>query len=370
VDKFIMDNFYERYKSHILLEEIGIAGQKRIKASNVLIVGVGGLGSPVAMYLAAAGVGKIGIIDFDTVDISNLQRQILYNVTDVGENKIEIAKKRIKELNPELKVVAYNEKFSQLNALKIIKKYDVVVDASDNFPTRYLVNDACAFAGIPDIWASVYKFEGQISIFDAKMGACYRCFHPIPPKIGTVPSCGESGVVGALTGIIGSMQACEALKIITGAGVPLIGRLLYFDVFNMTIKEFRIAKNKNCSLCGEKPSLKQLANYDEFCHINDFIENEITSIELNKKIKTGKIQIVNIVGKAEKNDLIFPTAITTSVNNLIFLKDKFNPNLEIVFVCKYGYRSIYAMQLLKESGYKGKMYSLKGGTRKLSIYSF
>lgn len=360
-----MQNFYERYKSHILLKEIGISGQKRIKSSSVIIVGAGGLGSPLALYLAAAGVGTIGIIDFDTVDVSNLQRQIIYNDSDVGKSKVEIAKERIEKLNPEIKVNVYNEKLISVNALDIFRNYNVVADAADNFQTRYLVNDACALIGIPDVWASVYKFEGQVSIFDAKKGACYRCFHPIAPKHGSVPSCGESGVIGAITGIIGSIQACEVLKIITGTGTPLIGRLLYFDALNMLTKEFKIKKDKNCSLCGTNPSIKELPDYDEVCQINKFAENEITSDELKIKLKNKKnIKIISICEENEKQDLVFPDSLPVALNNIVFLKDKLNTNSDTIFVCKYGYKSIYAIRLLKEAGYKGKMYSLKGGTDK------
>ena len=360
-----MQNFYERYKSHILLKEIGISGQKHIKSSSVLIVGAGGLGSPLALYLAAAGVGTIGIIDFDTVDVSNLQRQIIYNYSDVGKSKVEIAKERIEKLNPEIKVNAYNEKLTSVNALDIFKNYDVVADAADNFQTRYLVNDACSLIGIPDVWASVYRFEGQVSIFDSKKGACYRCFHPVAPKHGSVPSCGESGVIGAITGIIGSIQTCEVLKIITGAGTPLIGRLLYFDVLNMLTKEFKIKKDKNCPLCGTNPSIKELPDYDEFCQINKFAENEITSDELKIKLKNKKnIQIITICEGDEKQDLVFPDSLIIALNNIVFLKDKLNTNNDTIFVCKYGYKSIYAIRLLQEAGYKGKMYSLKGGTDK------
>ncbi|MDR1663038.1 MAG: molybdopterin-synthase adenylyltransferase MoeB [Endomicrobium sp.] len=360
-----MQNFYERHKDHILLKEIGVSGQKRIKSSSVLVVGVGGLGSPLALYLAAAGVGTIGIIDFDTVDVSNLQRQILYNDGDVNKSKIEIAKERIKKLNPKIKVNTYNEKLTSVNVLDIFRNYNIVADAADNFQTRYLVNDACALSGISDVWASVYKFEGQVSIFEAKKGACYRCFHPFAPKPGSVPSCGEGGVIGAITGIIGSIQACEVLKIITGAGTPLVGRLLYFDALHMLTKEFKIKKDKNCSLCGTNSSTKELQNYDEFCQINKVAENEITPDKLKIKLKNKKnIKIITICEENEKRDSIFPNSLPVTLNNIVFLKNKLNTNLETIFVCKYGYKSIYAIQLLKESGYKGKMYSLKGGTNK------
>jgi adenylyltransferase/sulfurtransferase len=360
-----MQKFSKRYKSNILLEEIGVNGQNRIKSSRVLIIGAGGLGSPIALYLAAAGVGNIGIIDFDNVDISNLQRQILYNDNDVGKNKVETAKERIEKLNPEIKVTVYKEKLTNVNALDIFKNYDIVADGADNFQTRYLVNDACAIAGIADVWASVYKFEGQVSVFDAKKGACYRCFHPLAPKPGSVPSCGESGVIGAITGIIGSIQACEVLKIITGVGRPLIGRLLYFDTLNMTTREFKIKKDNTCSLCGTNPLIKELQDYNEFCQINRFTKNEITPEELKIKLKNKEnIRIITICEENKSKDLVFPKSLHADLDNIVFLKDKLNTNVETIFVCKYGYKSIYAIRLLKESGYKGKMYSLKGGTDK------
>jgi adenylyltransferase/sulfurtransferase len=360
-----MQNFSERYKSHILLEEIGVKGQNCIKSSRVLIVGAGGLGSPIALYLAAAGVGNIGIIDFDNVDVSNLQRQFLYNDNDIGKSKVEIAKERMEKLNPEIKVNVYKEKLTNINALDIFKNYDVVADSADNFQTRYLINDACALNGIADVWASVYKFEGQISVFDAKKGACYRCFHTVAPRPGSVPSCGESGVIGAITGIIGSTQACEVLKIITGAGNPLIGRLLYFDALNMITREFKIKKDKNCSLCSANPSIKELQDYDEFCQINKFSENEITPQELKIKLKKKEnIKIITICEENEKQNLFFHRSLPITLNNIVFLKDKLNTDIETIFVCKYGYKSIYAIRLLKESGYKGKMSSLKGGTNK------
>jgi adenylyltransferase/sulfurtransferase len=360
-----MQKFSERYKSNILLEEIGVKGQNRIKSSRVLIVGTGGLGSPLTLYLAAAGVGNMGIIDFDNVDISNLQRQVLYSDNDVGKSKVEIAKERIEKLNPEIKVTAYKEKLTNLNALNIFKNYDIVADAADNFQTRYLVNDACTLSGIADVWASVYKFEGQVSVFDAKKGACYRCFHPIAPKPGSVPSCGESGIIGAITGIIGSIQACEVLKIITDAGSPLIGRLLYFDTLNMIVKEFKIKKDKACSLCGTNPSIKELQDYDEFCQISKFTENEISPEKLKIKLKNKEnIRIITISEENKKQDLVFPKSLHVDFNNIVFLKNKLNINTETIFVCKYGYKSIYAIRLLKELGYKGKMYSLKGGANK------
>ncbi|MDR2436823.1 MAG: HesA/MoeB/ThiF family protein [Endomicrobium sp.] len=360
-----MQKFSKRYKSNILLEEIGVNGQNRIKSSRVLIVGAGGLGSPITLYLAAAGVGNIGIIDFDNVDISNLQRQILYSDNDIGKNKVEIAKERIEKLNPEIKVTVYKEKLTNENALGIFKNYDIVADAADNFQTRYLVNDACAIAGIADVWASVYKFEGQVSVFDAKKGACYRCFHPVAPKPGSAPSCGESGVIGAITGIIGSIQTCEVLKIITGVGTPLIGRLLYFDTLNMTTREFKIKKDNTSSLCGTNPLIKELQDYDEFCQINKLSENEITPEELKIKLKNKEsIKIISICEENEKQNLFFHKSLPIPLNNIVFLKNKLNTDTETIFVCKYGYKSIYAIRLLKESGYKGKMYSLKGGTNK------
>src|SRR5665811_358648 len=248
-----------RYSRHLILPEVGLAGQKKIKAASVLCIGAGGLGSPIAMYLAAAGIGKIGIVDFDTVDYSNLQRQILHTDADVGRSKAESAKETIHGINPNCEVVIHNTRITSENALELIRPYDIVVDGTDNFPTRYLTNDACVLLKKPNVYGSIFRFEGQASVFAPHLGGpCYRCLYPEPPPPGMVPSCAEGGVLGVLPGIIGVMQAIEAIKLIMGIGESLIGRLLHFDALQMKFREFKVRKDPNCPLCGENPTIKEL----------------------------------------------------------------------------------------------------------------
>lgn len=261
-----------RYSRHTLLKEVGEAGQIKLLESKVLLIGAGGLGSPAAMYLAAAGVGTLGIVDFDTVDVSNLQRQLLHGNKDVGRPKVESAADRIKDINPDVKVIGYREPITSHNALEIIKAYDIVLNGSDNFPTRYLVNDACQFLGKPLVDASIFMFEGQVAVYQPRDeahgvegGPCYRCLYPDPPPPGEVPSCAEAGVLGVLPGIVGSAQAIEAIKLLLGIGEPLIGRLLMIDTLDMTFRTLRIQRNPDCPVCGEDPSVTELIDYEQFC---------------------------------------------------------------------------------------------------------
>ena len=256
---------YQRYSRHLILPEVGLEGQRKLKAARVLCVGAGGLGSPVALYLAAAGVGTIGIVDYDVVDLSNLQRQILHTTADIGKPKLESAKAKINAMNPEVKVETYNEPLSSKNALEIFKGYDIVLDGTDNFPTRYLVNDACVLLGIPNAYGSIFRFEGQASVFGAKDGPCYRCLYPEPPPPGLVPSCAEGGVLGVLPGVVGCIQATEAIKLILGIGEPLVGRLLLFDALHTTFDEVAIRKNPECPVCGTHPTITEYIDYVEFC---------------------------------------------------------------------------------------------------------
>ena len=276
-----------RYSRHIIIPEFNIEGQKKLKAAKVLVIGTGGLGSPMLLYLAAAGVGTIGIVDFDVVDDSNLQRQVLYSVKDVGRPKVEAAKERILGLNPNINVIAYNEHLSSKNALEIFKDYDVVADGTDNFPTRYLVNDACVLTGIPNVYASIFRFDGQVSVFNYNNGPNYRDLYPEPPPPGLVPSCAEGGVLGVLPGIIGSLQANEVIKVITGIGETLSGRLFAFDALNFSTKIFKIGKDKSNPLNGENPTIKELIDYQQFCGIVPDVINEkvkeITVQELKQK---------------------------------------------------------------------------------------
>src|SRR5471032_1051500 len=257
-----------RYSRHLILPEVGLAGQKKIKAASVLCIGAGGLGSPIAMYLAAAGIGKIGIVDFDTVDFSNLQRQILHTDADVGRSKAESAKETIRGINPHCEVVIHNTRISSENALDLIRPYDIVVDGTDNFPTRYLSNDTCVFLKKPNVYGSIFRFEGQCTVFAPHLGGpCYRCMVPEPPPPGLVPSCAEGGVLGVLTGIIGVMQAIEAIKLIIGLGEPLIGRLVHFDALKLKFREFKLRRDPKCPVCSEKPTITELIDYEQFCGI-------------------------------------------------------------------------------------------------------
>ena len=256
-----------RYSRHLILPEVGLEGQRRLKASSVLVVGAGGLGSPLALYLAAAGVGRIGLVDFDRVDESNLQRQILHGSSSVGRPKLESARERLADLNPHVQIECHETRLVRDNAFEILEGYEVVADGTDNFPTRYLVNDACALLGKPNVHGSIFRFEGQVSVFDASRGPCYRCLYPEPPPPGLVPSCAEGGVLGVLPGVIGVLQGVEAIKLLLGIGDPLIGRLLLFDALAMSFRELVLRKDPACPLCGERPSIRELVDYENFCGI-------------------------------------------------------------------------------------------------------
>ena len=256
-----------RYSRHLIMPEVGIEGQRRLKASGILLIGAGGLGSPLGLYLAAAGVGRLGIVDFDTVDFTNLQRQIIHRTEDVGRLKVESAKERIAAVNPEVQVTTYNTKISRENILELIKDYDVIIDGTDNFPTRYLVNDACVFQKKPNVYGSIFRFDGQATVFYPFKGPCYRCLYPEPPPPGMVPSCAEGGVLGVLPGIIGVIQATEAVKLIIGQGKPLIGRLLLYNALKMEFREVKLKRDPTCPVCGDHPTVKALIDYEEFCGI-------------------------------------------------------------------------------------------------------
>src|ERR1043165_9329690 len=256
-----------RYSRHLILPEVGLSGQKKIRAASVLCIGAGGLGSPIAMYLAAAGVGKLGILDFDTVDYTNLQRQIIHGTKDVGRPKMQSAKETLLDINPHVNIIGFEEQFTSENAMRIVKDFDIVIDGTDNFPTRYLTNDVCVLLGKPNVYGSIFRFEGQASVFWAEHGPCYRCLYPEPPPPGLVPSCAEGGVLGVLPGIIGCLQANEAIKLILGVGNPLIGRLLLFNALKMQFRELRLQKDPECPVCGENPTIHELIDYEAFCGI-------------------------------------------------------------------------------------------------------
>ena len=359
-----------RYSRHLLLQEIGVKGQKRLKAAKVLIVGAGGLGTPLVQYLAAAGVGTIGIIDFDEVEESNLQRQVMHGKRDIGRPKVASAKDSIKQINPLVKVETYNRKLTAENAEEIISQYDVVADASDNYPTRYLVNDTCVLLGKPDVFGAMYQFEGQVSVYYAKHGPCYRCMYSAPPPAGLVPSCAMGGVVGVLPGVIGTLQANEVIKLIVGGGKNLIGRVVTFDAWNLKWRELKIKKNCNCPICGQHPTITEIEDYDyeDFCGLTQQREEEekvegIEPKELKRRIDEGeKVTIVDVREPHERAIAKFPEAIVIPIGQLERRQKELDPDIDTVFVCKEGKRSILAVNTLREAGYKGPLYNLRGGT--------
>lgn len=360
-----------RYSRHLLLPEVGVAGQEKICNAKVLCIGTGGLGSPVSLYLAAAGVGKLGLIDFDVVDKSNLQRQIAHSESTVGMLKVESAKKRIAELNSDVEVVTYNARLTAENAMEIFKDWDIIVDGTDNFPTRYLANDACVLLGKPYIYGCILKFDGQASVFDARTGPCYRCLYPEPPPPGLVPSCAEGGVLGVLCGIIGCFQTNETLKIILGQGDTLVGRLLLFDALGMKFREMKLRKDKNCPICGDHPTIKELIDYEQFCGILPPQENpEDRKLEIepavvkqmldeNKNFKLvdvrneGEYQICKINGST-----LIPLDVIEErkIEKLNGLKK----TDEIVLHCKAGVRSLKAVKALQDIGFEN-VKSMRGG---------
>jgi sulfur-carrier protein adenylyltransferase/sulfurtransferase len=356
-----------RYSRHLIMPEVGMDGQLKLKRARVLLVGTGGLGAPLGLYLAAAGVGTLGIVDFDKVDFTNLQRQVAFGTSDVGRPKIEAAAERLGNLNPEIQIKSYETQLTSENALEIFRDFDIIVDGTDNFPTRYLVNDACVLLGKPNVYGSIFRFEGQASIFGYPDGPCYRCLYPEPPPPGLVPSCAEGGVLGVLPGIIGSIQAMETLKLILKSGDPLVGRLLLFDALGMKFRELKLRKNPDCPVCGPRPTITKLIDYAEFCGIRgeeapapQTSVPEITPRELKARLDRGddlyildvrephEYQICNIGG-----NLIPLGDLSRRVNELDSAR-------EIVAHCRSGKRSAEAAEFLRKAGFK-KIWNLKGG---------
>lgn len=355
-----------RYSRHLLLPEVGLEGQQRLKSAKVLLVGTGGLGAPVALYLAAAGVGTLGIVDFDFVEVSNLQRQIIHTTKDIDRPKVASAKDKIKAINPDVQVVTYNTSLSSKNALDIIREYDIVVDGTDNYPTRYLINDACVLLGKPTVYGSIFQFEGQASVFYAKAGPCYRCLYPAPPPPGLVPSCAEGGVVGVLPGIIGTIQAAEVIKLIVGGSDSLIGRLLLLDVWQMKQRELRLEKDPGCPVCGEHPTIHELIDYEEFCGLKPSNEEvpieSVTAKELQAWLESGKpVQLIDIREPHERAIVKFPQAKVMPLGQIVRRIDEFDPAVDAVFLCKIGQRSIFAIRALQRAGYQGRVLNLKDG---------
>jgi len=362
---------YERYNRHLILPEVGVEGQLKLKSAAVLIVGTGGLGSPLALYLAAAGVGRLGLVDFDVVDVSNLQRQVIHGTSDVGRSKLDSARDRIKEINPNVTVDLYETRLSSDNALDILQGYDLVADGTDNFPTRYLVNDASVLTGIPNVYASIFRFEGQVSVFGAPGGPCYRCIYPEPPPPGLVPSCAEGGVLGVLPGIVGSLQASEAIKQILGAGDPLVGRLLLVDALTATFKTLRLRRNPDCPVCGDHPTQTHLIDYEQFCGLPPLGHPaamhtdvpEISVRDLAAQLRTAAPPFVLDVRNQYELDIA-----SIHHDQLIPIHELDNRiedieasrSDDIVVLCRSGARSARGTKLLLDAGFQ-RVRNVSGG---------
>jgi sulfur-carrier protein adenylyltransferase/sulfurtransferase len=360
-----------RYSRHLILPEVGKAGQEKLKAAKVLLIGSGGLGSPNALYLAAAGIGTIGIIDFDVVDHTNLQRQILFGSDSVGVPKVEAAKRRVQEVNPNVVVNTYNEKLSSANALRIFKDYDVIIDGTDNFPTRYLTNDACVFLNKPNVYGSIFRFDGQATFFKPKEGPCYRCLYPEPPPPGEVPSCAEGGVLGILPGLVGMIQASEAVKYFLGKGNLLIGRLMQISVLDMTFREVQIRRDPECPVCGDNPTIKELIDYEQFCGLGLGQEapveqtNDVPEIEpedLKKLIDANgrKLNIIDVREPYEYDISRLPGSKLIPLGTLMDHVNELDSSQEYIVHCRSGARSAKAIRQLQAIGFK-KLKNLRGG---------
>jgi molybdopterin/thiamine biosynthesis adenylyltransferase/rhodanese-related sulfurtransferase len=357
-----------RYSRHLILPEVGLAGQKKIKGTSVLCIGAGGLGSPIAMYLAAAGIGKLGIVDFDTVDYSNLQRQILHTDADVGRAKAQSAKETIHGINPHCEVVIHNTRISSENALDLIRPYDIVVDGTDNFPTRYLTNDACVLLKKPNVYGSIFRFEGQASVFAPHLGGpCYRCLYPEPPPPGMVPSCAEGGVLGVLPGIIGCIQATEILKLAIGKGTSLVGRLVLFNALDMKFRELKLRRDPACPVCGEHPTIKELIDYEQFCGIEPVKEehdaNEVTVQDMKKALDDPKLGI-KVIDVREPFEYEIAKIDGVPLLPLSQIQQRFtelDPNTQYYLLCKVGARSAQAADFLRQQGFK-YVRNVTGGT--------
>ena len=359
----------KRYSRHLIMPEVGMDGQRKLKAAKVLCIGAGGLGSPVAMYLAAAGVGTLGIVDFDVVDFSNLQRQILHGTPDVGRTKLASARDRLASINPEITIRTHDMAISSDNALDLFAPYDIIVDGTDNFPTRYLVNDACVLLDKPNVYGSIFRFEGQASVFATKAGPCYRCLYPEPPPPGLVPSCAEGGVLGVLPGVVGCIQATEAIKLVIGAGEPLIGRFLIFDALKMKFRELKLRKDPDCPVCGTHPTVTTLIDYEQFCGLHPAVTEpkpvnnatDITAVELKHRLDRGdRLAIVDVREPNEYQINRIPGSVLIPLGDIPARYHELDPNEEIVMQCKVGGRSAKAADFLRSVGFK-KVLNLTGG---------
>jgi sulfur-carrier protein adenylyltransferase/sulfurtransferase len=362
-------NEIARYSRHLIMPEVGMEGQKRLKASSVLLIGAGGLGSPLGLYLAAAGAGRIGIVDFDIVDFSNLQRQILHGTTDVGRPKLHSARDRLHAINPEVRLDLFETRLTSTNALDIFQPYDIIIDGTDNFATRYLVNDACVLLKKPNVYGSIFRFDGQASVFAPPAGPCYRCLYPEPPPPGEVPSCAEGGVLGILPGLVGCIQATEAVKLILGKGSPLIGRLLLYDALQMSFQEFKVRRNPKCPMCGDHPTITQLIDYDQFCGLRGqeapaaatTQEADITVQELKAKMDRGdKVFILDVRNPEEFQICRIPGSNLLPLPELAKRFGELPMDQEMAVHCKSGMRSAKAIAFLQQQGFK-KLRNVKGG---------
>jgi sulfur-carrier protein adenylyltransferase/sulfurtransferase len=362
----------QRYARHITLPEVGWTGQQKLRSARVAVVGAGGLGSPVGLYLAAAGVGTLGLIDFDTVDVSNLQRQVLYGTRDLGTLKVTAAAARLSDVNPHIEIVTHAERLTRTNALEVLGGYDIVIDGTDNFPTRYLVNDACVLLGVPYVYGSILRFEGQVSVFDARHGPCYRCLFREPPPPGLVPSCAEGGVIGVLPGIIGSLQALEAIKLIVGTGDVLTGRLVLFDALTFRWRELKLRRNPECQVCGDNPTIKGLIDYDEFCGLGETAMDvprpgqgvpQLTVTELKQRLDEGAaLQLVDVREPFEWDigNLSAYGARLIPLDQVLERRGEIDRNADVVIYCRSGSRSAGAVRQLQAHGYS-RIWNLKGG---------
>jgi sulfur-carrier protein adenylyltransferase/sulfurtransferase len=355
-----------RYSRHLIMPEVGMEGQQKLKAARVLLIGAGGLGSPLALYLAAAGVGTLGMVDFDVVDYTNLQRQIVHSTADVGRKKLESASEKLKAMNPFVQIRPFETRLTSQNALELFQDFDIVADGTDNFPTRYLVNDACVLSGKPNVYGSIFRFEGQASVFATAQGPCYRCLYPEPPPPGLVPSCAEGGVLGILPGLVGVIQATEVIKLILGIGDPLVGRLLLVDALGMKFRELKLRKNPDCPVCGEHPTLTQLIDYNQFCGIRGEekpVEANIPEIEveeLKRRLDGGEDLFILDVREPHEYKIANLGGHLIPLNELPRRVNELDSSREIVAHCKMGGRSAKAVQFLRQAGFQ-KVHNLKGG---------
>lgn len=360
----------QRYSRHIIMPEVGLEGQKKLKAARVLCIGTGGLGSPVSMYLAAAGVGTLGLVDFDVVDVTNLQRQIVHGQSDIGRRKVESAKMTLQEINPHIHIKTFDTRLTSENAFELFRDFDIVVDGTDNFATRYLVNDACVLMGKPNVYGSIFRFDGMATVFDSSRGPCYRCLYPEPPPPGMVPSCAEGGVLGILPGIIGVIQATETVKLIVGAGDLLIGRLLKFDAMRMTFKEYKLRKDKDCPVCGENPTIRELIDYEQFCGLSRGQSHsageeesgiqEITPTELKELLDGSNPPLVVDVREPDEYEIVNIGAKLIPLSTIKSRMKELPQDRDIVVHCHHGGRSAQAIAILKEAGFT-RLKNLAGG---------